>query len=196
MEIILKEDIIGLGFKNEIVSVKAGYGRNYLIPYGKAVIASESAKKQLAEDLKQKAVKLAKIKAEAEAMAEKLNAVQLTIPAKVSATGQIYGSVNNLHIAEELAKIKAEAEALAEKLNAVQLTISTKVSATGQIYGSVNNLHIAEELAKLGLVVNRKTIVLKDVKEVGSYVALVKLHKDVTANVAFEVVAEGANEEA
>ena len=91
MEIILKEDIIGLGFKNEIVSVKAGYGRNYLIPYGKAVIASESAKKQLAEDLKQKAVKLAKIKAEAEAMAEKLNAVNLTISTKVSATGQIYG---------------------------------------------------------------------------------------------------------
>ena len=152
MEIILKEDIIGLGFKNEIVSVKAGYGRNYLIPYGKAVIASESAKEQLAEDLKQKAVKLA--------------------------------------------KIKAEAEAMAEKLNAVNLTISTKVSATGQIYGSVNNLHIAEELAKLGLEVNRKIIVLKDVKEVGSYVALVKLHKDVTANVAFDVVAEGASVEA
>ena len=148
MEIILKEDILGLGFKNEIVSVKAGYGRNYLIPYGKAVIASESAKKQLAEDLKQKAVKLA--------------------------------------------KIKADAEAMAEKLNAVKLTIATKVSATGQIYGSVNNLHIAEELAKLGLEVNRKTIVLKDVKEVGSYEALVKLHKDVTATVVFDVVAEGA----
>jgi large subunit ribosomal protein L9 len=94
--------------------------------------------------------------------------------------------------AVKLAKIKAEAETMAEKLNAVQLTISTKVSATGQIYGSVNNLHIAEELAKLGLEVNRKIIVMKDVKEVGSYVALVKLHKDVTANVAFDVVAEGA----
>ena len=92
---------------------------------------------------------------------------------------------------DEEARIKAEAEAMAEKLNAVQLTISTKVSATGQIYGSVNNLHIAEELAKLGLEVNRKIIVMKDVKEVGSYVALVKLHKDVTANVAFDVVAEG-----
>jgi large subunit ribosomal protein L9 len=91
-----------------------------------------------------------------------------------------------------LAKIKADAEALAEKLNAVQLTIPAKVSATGQIYGSVNNLHVADELAKLGLEVNRKIIVLKDVKEVGSYVALVKLHKDVTANVAVEVVAEAA----
>lgn len=146
MEIILKEDIIGLGFKNEIVNVKSGYGRNYLIPYGKGVIASDSAKKMLAEELKQKANKLAKIKAEAEALAEKLNAVSLTIP--------------------------------------------TKVSATGQIYGSVNNLQIADELAKLGLEVNRKSIVVKDVKEVGSYQAIVKLHKEVTATVAFEVVAE------
>ena len=146
MEIILKEDIIGLGFKNEIVNVKSGYGRNYLIPFGKGVIASDSAKKMLAEELKQKAKKLAKIKAEAEALAEKLNAVSLTIP--------------------------------------------TKVSATGQIYGSVNNLQIADELAKLGLEVNRKSIVVKDVKEVGSYQAIVKLHKEVTATVAFEVVAE------
>ena len=146
MEIILKEDIIGLGVKNEIVNVKSGYGRNYLIPFGKGVIASDSAKKMLAEELKQKANKLAKIKAEAEALAEKLNAVSLTIP--------------------------------------------TKVSATGQIYGSVNNLQIADELAKLGLEVNRKSIVVKDVKEVGSYQAIVKLHKEVTATVAFEVVAE------
>lgn len=148
MEIILKEDIIGLGFKNEIVTVKAGYGRNYLIPFGKGVIASESAKKMLAEELKQKANKLA--------------------------------------------KIKAEAEALAEKINAVSLVIATKVSATGQIYGSVNNLQLAEELQKKGIEVNRKVIVIKDVKEVGSYVAQVKLHKDVTASLAFEVVAENA----
>jgi len=148
MEIILKEDIIGLGFKNEIVTVKAGYGRNYLIPFGKGVIASESAKKMLAEELKQKANKLA--------------------------------------------KIKAEAEALAEKINAVSLVIATKVSATGHIYGSVNNLQLAEELQKKGIEVNRKVIVIKDVKEVGSYVAQVKLHKDVTASLAFEVVAENA----
>ena len=79
MEIILKEDVIGLGYKNDIVNVKAGYGRNYLIPQGKGVIASESAKKVLAEELKQKAVKLAKIKAEAEALAEKLKAVGKSI---------------------------------------------------------------------------------------------------------------------
>ena len=147
MEIILKEDVIGLGYKNDIVNVKSGYGRNYLIPYGKGVIASDSAKKQLAEDLKQKAVKLA--------------------------------------------KIKAEAEALAEKLNALHLTISTKVSATGVIYGIVNSLQIADELKKLGFEINRKTIIVKDVKTVGEYVAVVKLHKEVSAEVPFTVVAEG-----
>lgn len=104
MEIILKEDIIGLGYKNDIVKVKDGYGRNYLIPQGKAVIASDSAKKQLAENLKQQAHKLAAIKAEAEKKAEVLTDVALVIEAKVSATGQLYGSVNTNIVAAELAK--------------------------------------------------------------------------------------------
>lgn len=105
MEIILKEDIIGLGYKNDIVNVKSGYGRNYLIPTGKAVIASESAKKVLAENLKQQAHKLAAIKAEAEKKAEALNNVSLVIAAKVSATGVTYGSVNTNIVAEELKKL-------------------------------------------------------------------------------------------
>lgn len=104
MEIILKEDIIGLGYKNDIVNVKSGYGRNYLIPTGKAVIASESAKKVLAENLKQQAHKLAAIKAEAEKKAEALNNVSLVIAAKVSATGVTYGSVNTNIVADELKK--------------------------------------------------------------------------------------------
>lgn len=104
MEIILKEDIIGLGYKNDIVNVKSGYGRNYLIPQGKGVIASASAKKQLAEDLKQQAHKLAAIKAAAEDRAKALNGVELTIEAKVSVTGQLYGSVNAAIVAEELQK--------------------------------------------------------------------------------------------
>ena len=104
MEIILKEDIIGLGYKNDIVNVKGGYGRNFLIPTGKAVIASASAKKVLAEDLKQKAHKLAAVKAEAEKRGAKLDGVVLTITAKVSATGALYGSVNAAIVAEELAK--------------------------------------------------------------------------------------------
>ena len=143
MEIILKEDVIGLGYKNDIVNVKAGYGRNYLIPTGKGVIASESAKKVLAEELKQKAVKLA--------------------------------------------KIKAEAEALAEKLNAASLSFNAKASSTGVIYGSIGSLQIAEELQKLGFDIDRKLIAVKDVKTAGEYVAVVKLHKEVTAQVPFTV---------
>ena len=149
MELILVEDVAGLGYKNDIVSVKKGYGRNYLIPQGKAVIASESARKVLAENLKQRAHKLA--------------------------------------------KIKADAEELAAKLAPVALTIATKVSATGTIFGAVNNIQIAEALAKLGFEIDRKTIVVKEtVKEVGSYTATVKLHKEVSVEIPFEVVAEEA----
>lgn len=148
MEIILKEDIIGLGYKNDIVTVKPGYGRNYLIPYGKGVIASASAKKMLAEDLKQRAHKLE--------------------------------------------QIKNEAQALADKLAGVSLTIATKVSATGVIYGSVNSLQISDELKKKGFEIDRKIIIVKDVKEIGSYVATVKLHKEVSVEIPFEVVAETA----
>lgn len=151
MEIILKEDIIGLGFKNDIVNVKNGYANNYLVPTGKAIPASESAKKVLAEDLRQKAHKLAKIKEEAEALAAKINAVST-------------------------------------------LVIPMKVSATGTIYGSVTNVQIAEGLAAQGIEVDRKKIVLSDVKAVGTYTATVKLHKEVSATVNFEVVAEEAPE--
>ncbi|MBR5192950.1 MAG: 50S ribosomal protein L9 [Bacteroidaceae bacterium] len=146
MEIILKEDVVNLGYKNDIVTVKSGHGRNYLIPTGKAVIASPAAKKMLAEDLKQRAHKLE--------------------------------------------KIKKDAEALAEQLKGVSLTIATKVSATGTIFGSVSNIQIAEELAKLGHNVDRKIIFVKGVKEVGSYTATVKLHKEVSVEIPFEVVAE------
>ena len=129
--------------------MKKGYGRNYLIPQVKAVIASESARKVLAENLKQRAHKLA--------------------------------------------KIKADAEELAAKLAPVALTIATKVSATGTIFGAVTNIQIAEALAKLGFEIDRKTIVVKDtVKEVGSYTATVKLHKEVSVEIPFEVVAEEA----
>jgi len=110
MEIILKEDIIGLGYKNDIVNVKSGYGRNYLIPQGKGVIASPMAKKILAENLKQQAHKLAAIKAEAEKNAEAIKDVALCIAAKVSATGQLYGSVGANQVAEELKKLGKEVD--------------------------------------------------------------------------------------
>ena len=110
MEIILKEDIIGLGFKNDIVNVKSGYGRNYLIPQGKGVIASPMAKKLLAENLKQQAHKLAAQKAAAEEKAAQLAGVALEIAAKVSVTGQLYGSVGAAQVAEELAKLGKEVD--------------------------------------------------------------------------------------
>ena len=147
MKIILKEDVSGLGYKDDVVEVKNGYGRNYLIPTGKAVIATESALKVLAEDQRQRAHKLA--------------------------------------------KIKADADELAAKLKDVKLTIGAKTSATGTIFGSVNNIQIAEALEKLGFNVDRKIIDIKEsVKEVGNYTATIKLHKEVSVEVPFEVVAE------
>ena len=147
MEIILKEDVVGLGYKNDIVTVKNGYGRNFLIPTGKAVIASEGAKKVLAEDLKQRAHKLAKIKADAEALAEKLSQVET-------------------------------------------IEVPMKVSPTGVIYGSVTNVQIADALQKLGFELDRNIIRVDSVKEVGDYKALVKLHKEVSVEIPFKVVAE------
>ncbi len=147
MQVILKEDILNLGYKDEVVTVKDGYGRNYLIPQGKAVIASESAKKVLAENLRQRAHKLE--------------------------------------------KIKQDAQDLAAKLEGISLTIGAKTSSTGTIFGSVTNIQIAEALEKLGYNVDRKVILIKEaVKEVGSYKAIAKLHKEVSVDIPFEVVSE------
>lgn len=147
MEIILLEDVNNVGYKDDIVTVKDGYGRNFLIPQGKAKLATLSAKKVLAENLKQRAHKLE--------------------------------------------RIKNEAIELAEKLNGLSLTIGAKTSATGTIFGSVNNIQIAEALAKKGFNIDRKSIIIKEaVKEVGNYKAILKLHKEVSAEIPFEVVAE------
>ena len=147
MKIILKEDIANLGYKDDVVEVKSGYGRNYLIPTGKAVIATDSALKILAENQRQRAHKLA--------------------------------------------KIKADAEALAASLKDVTLTIGAKTSSTGTIFGSVNSIQIAEALEKLGHNVDRKVIYIKEaVKEVGNYTATLKLHKEVSVEIPFEVCSE------
>ena len=144
MKVILKEDITNLGYKDDVVEVKSGYGRNYLIPQRLAVIASPSALKVLAENLKQRAHKIA--------------------------------------------QIKADAEAIAESLKDVSLTISAKTSPTGTIFGSVTNIQIAEALEKLGHNIDRKIIFIKDnVKEVVKYTATVKLHKEVSVEIPFEV---------
>ncbi|MDE7152975.1 MAG: 50S ribosomal protein L9 [Muribaculaceae bacterium] len=108
MKIILKQDVHNLGYKDDVVEVKDGYGRNYLIPTGKAVIASESALKVLAENQRQRAHKLAKIKADAEALAASLAGVAITIGAKASETGTIFGSVNAIQIADALEKLGFE----------------------------------------------------------------------------------------
>ena len=148
MEIILKQDIVNLGFKNELIEVKNGYGRNYLIPKGYAILATESAKKVHAENMKQRAHK------------------------------------------EE--KIKAEATALAEKINAVTLKVGAKTSSKGKIFGSVNTIQLSEALTKEGIDIDRKKIVLKAdaIKEVGDYTAVIKLHREVSAELKFEVVTE------
>ena len=110
MEIILKQDVANLGYKDDIVKVKDGYGRNYLIPKGMAVVATDSAKKVLAENQRQRAHKLAKIKADAETLGQKLENVALTIKVKVNEAGTIFGGVNNAQISEELAKLGFEVD--------------------------------------------------------------------------------------
>ena len=147
MEIILKEDVINLGYKGDIVNVKSGYGRNFLIPTKKAILATESAKKMLSEDLKQRAHKLE--------------------------------------------RLKNDAIELADKLKDLTLSVGAKTSTTGKIFGAVGPIQLADAFEKAGFTVDRKVIVIKDaVKEIGSYNATLKLHKEVTVEVAFEVVAE------
>lgn len=102
MEVILKEDIKGLGYKNDIVNVKPGYGRNFLIPRGFAIIANQSNKKSVNENIRQAAHKAEKLIKDAQALAEKINGISLTIPAKVGESGKIFGAVTVLQIADSL----------------------------------------------------------------------------------------------
>ncbi|PLX23139.1 MAG: 50S ribosomal protein L9 [Marinilabiliales bacterium] len=148
MEVILKEDIQNLGHKNDIVTVKNGYGRNYLIPNGLAVIATVSAKKMHEENIRQRAHK------------------------------------------EE--KIKNEAQEIANKIEKVSLSIGAKTSSTGKIFGSVNTIQIAEALKEKGYEIERKNISIPEdqIKEVGKYTATIKLHKEVSVDIEFEIVAE------
>ncbi len=148
MEIILKQDIPKLGHVNEIVTVKDGYARNYLIPKGIAVRATGSAKKMIEENHRQRAHK------------------------------------------EE--KLKKEAEELSKKLEGTKLTIVAKTSSKGKIFGSVNTIQVAEHLNKLGFEIDRRYISIKDevIKEIGEYIATVRLHKEVSVDIPFEVVSE------
>ena len=145
MEIILIKDVENLGYANDIVNVRPGYANNYLIPQGFAKAATASAKKVLAENLKQRAHKDAKILADAQALAEKLANLPLTFTVK----------------AEE-----------------------------GRIFGAVTNADVAEALAAKGVEVEKKNITVETIKTVGEYKAVVKLHREVKAEVALTVVAE------
>ena len=116
MEVILKKDKQPLGFKDEIVSVKNGYGRNYLIPQGIAVLATESAKKMHEETIKQRAKKDAKLKADAEAIAAKIAELTVKVSAKAGETKKIFGSVNNIQVAEALGVSGVEVDRKAIKI--------------------------------------------------------------------------------
>ena len=146
MELILKHDVEGVGFKDDIVTVKNGYGRNYLIPQGQAVLATSSAKKVLAENIKQRAYK------------EK--------------------------------KIIDDANVIAEALKALEIKITAKVGQGDKLFGSVNNINVAEALEKEGQEIDKKyiTVIGGSVKRLGKYEAVVRLHREVTVDLSFEVI--------
>ena len=148
MELILKQDVENLGFKDDIVTVKNGYGRNFLIPQGQAVMATPSAKKVLAETLKQRAYK------------EK--------------------------------SIVDEANKTAEALKTLEIKISSKVGAGDKLFGSVNNIDLANAIQKAGHEIDKKFISVAggSVKRLGKYDAVVRLHREVSVDLPFEVVAE------
>ena len=145
MELILKENVAHLGFKDEIVDVKDGYGRNYLIPKGKAVLATTSAKKVLAENLKQKAFK------------EKA--------------------------------IIDEANKLAKKIEKLEIKVKTKVGPDGKLFGSISNIDISNSLAdnKIDLEKDNISIPGRTLKRIGKYEVTVRVHREVSAQLAFEI---------
>lgn len=148
MEVILKKDVENLGSANEIIQVKPGYGRNFLIPKGLAVLATPSMKKVVEENVRQRAHKEA--------------------------------------------KLEENAQALASKLEGLSLKIGAKAGESGKIFGSVNTIQLSEALAKKGFEIDRKNISIKEepIKALGSYVAKVKIHKDIIQEINFEVVEE------
>lgn len=148
MEIILKSDVQNLGFKDDIVEVKNGYGRNFLIPQGLAVLATASAKKVHTENLKQRAHKEA--------------------------------------------KLIADAQEVADRINQLSLKIFAKVGTGDKLFGSVGNIDLADALSKQNETIDKKYILVQggSVKRTGSYTAQVRLHREVMANLNFEVVPE------
>ncbi len=102
MEVILKQDVTGLGYKNDVIKVKAGYGRNYLIPTGVALIANEGNKRMIAENVRQMAHKAAKIKDEAASLAERIGDMVIELKTKAGETGKIFGAITSLQVSDFL----------------------------------------------------------------------------------------------
>jgi len=147
MDVILKQDISGLGYKNDIVKVKAGYGRNYLIPNGFALIANDSNRRLITENVRQ--------------------------------------------MAHKASKLKQDAEALAAKVGDFVVEIKTKAGESGKIFGAVTALQIADVLKSKGFDIDRKKVILKDnPKQVGTYNAMLDLHKEVKHEIKVVVSAE------
>ena len=150
MELILKQDIEGLGFKDDVVTVKNGYGRNFLIPGGQAVLATTSAKKVLAENLKQRVFKEKKVIEDAQKLAEIIKDMEIKIPAKVGNGDKLFGSVNN-------ADVSAAIEKAGQSIDKKFITVSGG-----------------------------------NVKRLGKYNAQIRLHRDVSVELPFEIIAEKA----
>ncbi len=147
MEVILKQDVTGLGYKNDVIKVKAGYGRNYLIPTGVALIANEGNKRMIAENVRQ--------------------------------------------MAHKAAKIKDEAASLAERIGDMVIELKTKAGETGKIFGAITSLQVSDFLKTKGIEVERRKISFKEQpKELGTYTALLDLHKEVKHEVKVNVTAE------
>ncbi len=149
MEVILKQDVQGLGYTNDLVTVKNGYGRNFLIPTGKAILANESSKKVRAEDLKQKSYKEEKIRNEAETLLAALQDITVKIGAKAGTSGKIFGSVNAMQVSDALKEqFKFEID-------------KKQISVDGDA-----------------------------IKEIGTYKATIKIHKEISAEINLDVIAE------
>ena len=133
MEIILKTDIAGLGYKNDIVAVKAGYGRNYLIPQGFAIMATPSNRKVVVENIKQAAHKVEKVRQDAFDLATAIGEMALTIPAKTGDSGKIFGRVTSLQISEMLKEKGFD-------IDRKKISFDTEVKTTGD-YAATLDLH-------------------------------------------------------
>lgn len=131
MEVILTQDVKNLGEKDDVVSVKPGYGRNYLIPQGQAILATESARKVLAENIKQAQFKQEKIKKDAEAIATKLEGVTLSIGAKAGESGKIFGAVNTIQVSDALKKLGFDVDRR-------RITFETDVKFVGDYVANLN----------------------------------------------------------